>query len=141
MKLEVLERAATTAHEQARRLKSKAQQLDLVARTAKEKARQAKARLKLAKREVKHARSAAKDAKRALAEVLSVCEKAATDAADLEKKIQKTRQAEEKNGKARRSRGNKPVAAKRNPSRRKSLAAKSNAKPNATAVRARAKLF
>jgi len=133
MKLEALEKAATTANEQKLRLKFKAQQLGLAARAAKEKSRLAKTKLKAAKRDAKYARNAAKDAKRAFVEVLSACEKAAAEVGDLDKKIQKHQQAQAKSGKPKQARRHKPATAKSRSARPKSVAAKSPAKPAARA--------
>jgi len=91
MKLEALEKAASTAREQARRLEQEARQAGGSARAAKDKARQAKAKLKLAKREAKQSRRAAKEAKYAFAEAQFAAEKADAKAGSLEKKMQKLR--------------------------------------------------
>jgi hypothetical protein len=89
MKLEALEKAATTARGQARRLEHEARQADGAARAAKAKARQAKAKLKLAKREAKQSRQIARKAKGVSAEARCAAEMAEAKAGSLEKKLQK----------------------------------------------------
>jgi chromosome segregation ATPase len=91
MNPETLKKAAIAARERAGRLQQETRKADGAVRAAKAKARNAKARLKLAKREAKELRKAAKQAKRGYAEILLAAEKAAIEAASLEKKVQKLR--------------------------------------------------
>jgi hypothetical protein len=90
MKIENLQKAVVTARAQARSLERQATQRGEAAQKARDKARQAKGKLKTARREAKQARKQAKEAKRAFARILSAADAAATEAARLERKLQKS---------------------------------------------------